>query len=314
VGFSSAIPIVDDDFWVVWDYMTPEMVPQHASFYGIGNWRSDPPLEPEDYMRFFEGSSSPCPTYLPIYGPWLIRAIGHCYGGEGLIDIKPQSCPNPLNVKSKGVLPVAILGSEDLDVRDVDPATILMEGVPPLRWDYEDVATPFPGELCDCWTEGPDGWEDLTVKFEKQAIVAALGDVEDRDTLKLTVTWNLYDGLSMEGADCVVILKKPAPKPHFMDIQTAGVRSATAQNFALFQNTPNPVRSRTSIMYSLPENAHTTLTVHDASGSIVATLVQGERTAGFYTAEWVADVPAGVYFYSLISGDHSATKKLIRVR
>ncbi len=28
------------------------------------------------------------------------------------LDIKPQSCPNPLNTKSKGVLPVAVLALE----------------------------------------------------------------------------------------------------------------------------------------------------------------------------------------------------------
>jgi hypothetical protein len=99
-----------------------------------------------------------------------------------------------------------------------------------------------------------------------------------------------------------------------MDIQTAGVRSATAQGFALFQNTPNPVRSLTTIMYSLPQDAHTTLTVHDASGAVVATLVEGDRTAGIYTVDWIADVSAGVYFYTLDSGKFSATKKLIRVR
>ena len=58
------------------------------------------------------------------------------------IDIKPQSCPNPLNVKKKGVLPVAILGTADFDVNEVDPATVELEGVAPLRWDWEDVATP----------------------------------------------------------------------------------------------------------------------------------------------------------------------------
>ena len=37
--------------------------------------------------------------------------------GDGVpIDIKPQSCPNPLNVNSKGVLPVAILGTDTFDV------------------------------------------------------------------------------------------------------------------------------------------------------------------------------------------------------
>ena len=40
------------------------------------------------------------------------------------IDIKPTSCPNPLNVKSKGVLPVAILGTASFDVNDVDVSTV----------------------------------------------------------------------------------------------------------------------------------------------------------------------------------------------
>lgn len=36
------------------------------------------------------------------------------------LDIKPQSCPNPFNTKSKGVLPVAILGTADLNVNDIN--------------------------------------------------------------------------------------------------------------------------------------------------------------------------------------------------
>lgn len=69
------------------------------------------------------------------------------------VDIKPGSCPNPLNLKSKGVLPVAVLGTEEFDVTTIDPLSILLsreeveEGVAPIRSDYEDVATPFEGEL-----------------------------------------------------------------------------------------------------------------------------------------------------------------------
>lgn len=59
------------------------------------------------------------------------------------LDIKPTSCPNPHNTKSGGVLPVAIMGTEDFDVSVVDPATILLEGVGPIRYNYEDVGTPF---------------------------------------------------------------------------------------------------------------------------------------------------------------------------
>ena len=129
------------------------------------------------------------------------------------IDIKPQSCPNPLNVKKKGVLPVAILGTADFDVNEVDPATVELEGVAPLRWDWEDVATPdWPLEdkedCMDCTTDGSDGILDLTLKFDVQEVIAALGDVEDEECLTLTLTGELFDGTPIVGEDVVLILKK----------------------------------------------------------------------------------------------------------
>ena len=136
------------------------------------------------------------------------------------VDIKPQSCPNPLNVKSKGVLPVAILGTVDFDVTDIDPATVTLgleydeEGVSPLRWALEDVATPFvPFQdkvdcMLDCHELGPDGWMDLTLKFDAQEIITALGAVEDGGCLILKLTGELYDGRKIHGEDVIIIIKK----------------------------------------------------------------------------------------------------------
>jgi len=121
------------------------------------------------------------------------------------VDIKPTSWPNPLNANGKGVLPVAILGTEDFDVTQIDPATILLEGVAPLRWALEDVAT--PGDPL----AGPDGFMDLSLKFDTQEIVAALGDVNDGDEMVLHLMGNLkpeFDGASIVGDDVVRIFKK----------------------------------------------------------------------------------------------------------
>jgi glutamine cyclotransferase len=102
------------------------------------------------------------------------------------VDIKPGSCPNPVNVKSKGVLPIAILGTVDYDVTTIDPISIRLTGIEPLRSVYEDVAGPVSdGNDCNCITEGPDGFLDLTLKFETQRIVEAVGDVNDGDVLTL---------------------------------------------------------------------------------------------------------------------------------
>jgi hypothetical protein len=144
------------------------------------------------------------------------------------VDIKPQSCPNPLNLKSKGVLPVAVLGTEDFDVTQIDPATVGLsrEGVEdgdgnpiivsPLRWAYEDVATPFKGDLCDCHTLGPDGYLDLTLKFDVPELVAKLKlDEVAGETIPLTLTGSLKEELSgtpIRGEDCISVLKEKGPQ------------------------------------------------------------------------------------------------------
>jgi hypothetical protein len=135
------------------------------------------------------------------------------------VDIKPGSCPNPLNLKSKGVLPVAVLGTEEFDVTTIDPLTILLsreeveEGVGPIRSDYEDVATPFEGELCDCHDLDGDGYLDLTLKFKTQDLVVELKlDEVAGDEIPLTLTGNLReseDGTPIKGADCIWVLDVP---------------------------------------------------------------------------------------------------------
>jgi hypothetical protein len=127
------------------------------------------------------------------------------------VDIKPQSCPNPFNFESKGVLSVAILGTTDFDVNLIDPASILLEGVPPLRWSLEDVASAYADSnvvpLCPCNEEGPDGFLDLTLKFRTQDVAVAIGDsLDSGEAIPLQITGNLIDGIPLEGTDCVVVV------------------------------------------------------------------------------------------------------------
>jgi hypothetical protein len=125
------------------------------------------------------------------------------------VDIKPMSCPNSLNVKGGGVLPVAILGTDDFDVTDVDTTTLQLEGVAALRTWFSDESTPVvDGEICECSEDSADGYLDLTAKFKKQDIVAALGAVSDGDVIVLTLTAMLQDGTAIMGEDCVLIRKR----------------------------------------------------------------------------------------------------------
>jgi hypothetical protein len=148
----------------------------------------------------------------------------------GPIDIKPGSCPNPLNLKEKGVFPVAILGLEDFDVTQIDPATVRLfrKGVAdpievlPVRWSLEDAGIPYAPYIgrmgaYDCLEYYPDeygrfdGYLDLSLKFTSQDVVAALGQVYAGDVLVLQLTAKLkeeFGGTGFVGEDVVIIRKK----------------------------------------------------------------------------------------------------------
>ena len=133
---------------------------------------------------------------------------------EVAVDIHPTSCPNPLNVsgRGRGIVAVAILGTMEFDVTQVDPTSVRLEGVAPLRSSLEDVATPFElfrgkADLFDCTDLGPDGFQDLTLKFDRQELIAAIGEVNDGDVVVLQLTGSLNDGSGILGEDVVVILK-----------------------------------------------------------------------------------------------------------
>ncbi|MHC4396828.1 MAG: LamG domain-containing protein [Planctomycetota bacterium] len=135
--------------------------------------------------------------------------VGIC--ANVVLDIKPGSCPNPLNLSSQGVLPVAVLGSQDFDVGAIDPGSIFLEGVPTIRTSYEDVASPVTdGNECECTVDGPDGYVDLALKFRTQEIVEELintpGDLAEGQTLALELRGELTDGRVIAGSDCVVLV------------------------------------------------------------------------------------------------------------
>jgi len=135
------------------------------------------------------------------------------------LDIKPTSCPNPINVKSKGVIPVAITGASGFDVGLIDPSSLLLSrhdgvggSVAPVegRMRISDTATPFSGELCDCHGYGADGFLDLNMKFVKQDVVSALllASVPDKTTLQLDLSGKLMDGSPFTVSDCIRVHSK----------------------------------------------------------------------------------------------------------
>jgi hypothetical protein len=220
------------------------------------------------------------------------------------LDIKPTSCPNPLNTRSQGLLPVAILGTADFDVETIDPNSLLLEGVAPIRDGLQDVGTPFGGELCDCTTEGPDGFLDLTLKFRTQEIVAALGSVEDREERALTLTGQLMDGTPIEGSDCVWILANG-------DGKFPSDREPTVGEPGILWIRPNPLQLETHIAYYLPTATRVSVSIYDVSGRRVEQLVDGEQSPGEHVLAWDASgLARGAYFMRFVAGRHVRVERI----
>jgi hypothetical protein len=236
---------------------------------------------------------------------YAMRLYGEAPSITVSLDIRPGSCPNPLNPKSKGVLPAAVLGTGDLDVSDIDASSIELEGVPPLRWSIEDVAAPVSSEdECACTEEGPDGLPDLVLKFGTPEIVQAIGSLTPGDVVTLTVTGIMSDSTEIEGTDCVVVVGGEKPKKYDRPGHRLLVR--------IDSDPRDPVQR---IDYELPERAMVDIAVYDVSGRLVKRVESMSRPAGAHTAEWNASrLSSGVYFYRLRIGRHFETKKLILLR
>jgi hypothetical protein len=90
--------------------------------------------------------------------------------------------------------------------------------------------------------------------------------------------------------------------------------------YELHQNYPNPLNPETTIEFLLPQREVVDLSVFNALGQHVTTLVQGEVAAGTHAIHWDGtdqtgrSVASGVYFYQLQAGKTTQTKKMVLLK
>jgi hypothetical protein len=183
--------------------------PVPFDLHGLPRFVNDPMVEPD-------------PGNPGLLGPPVVDMGAYEFQGRitAHLDIKPGSCPNPVNVRAHGALPMAIVGTESFDVSLVDVESLELiraDGVGGvvaptakrfrIRATIEDVATPFDGPLCDCHDAEGDGIDDLAIKFSTAELVSTLelGSLENHSSVVLSIRGALLDGTSFEASDCIVI-------------------------------------------------------------------------------------------------------------
>lgn len=132
----------------------------------------------------------------------------------------------------------------------------------------------------------------------------------------INMAWKGYDGSDayrngITNLENLLIILKSIKKAEKAILKTA-----------LLPNYPNPFNPETWIPYQLASPADVTITIHSSNGTLLKTLELGMKVSGKYitpdrAAHWNGknslgeSVASGVYFYSLTTGDFTATRKML---
>ena len=168
-----------------------------------------------------------------------------------------------------------------------DASTVMIDTI--TARNIRDLA--FDGEGRLLALAGGDGETGLLYRINPSTAEATLvGDTEQTNAI----------GLAVSGATLTAL---PAGE------------NSLPQNFALWQNIPNPFNPSTVIRYNLREETEVRLTVYDIHGKKVKTLVNGRQKAGSYAQRFDAShLASGLYFYRLETKAFSKTRRMLLLR
>ena len=85
--------------------------------------------------------------------------------------------------------------------------------------------------------------------------------------------------------------------------------------YELSQNYPNPFNPATKIRYQLPNASKVVIKIYNILGSEVMELVNEQKEAGIYEAEFNAkSLASGTYIYKISADNFVQTKKMILLK
>jgi len=179
--------------------------------------------------------------------------------------------------------------------------------------------TPHPAIVYDSWF-----WEKIVVNGDSVSIWAFADGEAPADTVTWTYTTdNVAVGAGAPTLIIVGVTDDDSSAVHIDEFwynetptgMSISDDAPIASSYELGQNYPNPFNPTTHIRFNIPETAGAKLTVFNIMGEAVANLVDGVVSAGGHTVSWnAANMPTGVYFYRLESGNFTQTRKLLLVK
>lgn len=146
----------------------------------------------------------------------------------------------------------------------------------------------------------------ISVGDTQEVVIAQIAAVANSNLSSVTLL-KYYDENAQEFYNTNFGLQQ-----HISDVENS---ENLVDNFDLSQNYPNPFNPATTISYSLKEKSNVRLEVFDILGRKVSTIVNEEKPAGIYKANFNASfLASGVYFYRLKAGNFVEVKKMMMLK
>ncbi len=91
--------------------------------------------------------------------------------------------------------------------------------------------------------------------------------------------------------------------------------SKAPQAFMLYQNYPNPFNPVTFIIFTISERTNVTLTISNALGQVITTLLDEEKTPGNYKVRFTpSNISSGLLIYQLKTSSGIINKKMLYIK
>jgi hypothetical protein len=96
--------------------------------------------------------------------------------------------------------------------------------------------------------------------------------------------------------------------------------NTTPDSYGLMQNYPNPFNGETNIKYRVAKESNVKLEIFNVLGQRIRTLVNEQKSPGYYSVKWDSKndsggiMDSGIYFIRLISNNFSETKKILMLK
>ncbi len=225
---------------------------------------------------------------------------GMCVIGDGLlkthipIDIGVNQLIGPQGIIDSGSVVVPQVKVKNFGNAAVDFSILLRIGS-----SYEDIQDVF----------GLSSGDTAIISFFPWT-ARPLGTHIIKCTTLLAGDWNSANNLLI---DSVIVVPGPG-------IANKPIIDLMPDQFWGSNISPNPFLTQTTIGFKIPKECRVDLVIVNALGKQVRRLKSGVLKAGFYQVAWDGrndqgiPVAPGIYFYTIKTPDHQATKKVVLLR